>query len=79
LGPANLGWDKPKDYDTELRCNGSGHILLIIRAGIYILENLNLEALVSSGQKESIFFASPLQIKGGTGSQVRPLALIPNS
>ena len=79
VGADNFGWDEPTEYDRELECNGPGHVLLLVRAGIYIFENLNLEPLVSSGHKEFIFFASPLKIKGGTGSPVRPLALIPNS
>lgn len=78
VGADNFGWDEPTEYDRELDCNGPGHVLLLVRAGIYIFENLNLEHLVSSGHKEFIFFASPLKIKGGTGSPVRPLALIPN-
>ncbi len=79
VGADNFGWDEPTDFDEELNCNGPGHVLLIVRAGIYIFENLNLQALVSSGHKEFIFFASPLKIKGGTGSPVRPLALVANS
>ncbi len=79
VGADNFGWDEPTEYDRELDCNGPGHVLLIVRAGIYIFENLNLEPLVSSGHKEFIFFASPLKIKGGTGSPVRPVALIANS
>ena len=77
VGADNFGWDEPTEFDQELGCNGPGHVILIVQAGIYIFENLNLQPLVSSGRKEFIFFASPLKIKGGTGSPVRPLALLP--
>ena len=77
VGADNFGWDEPTEFDDELKCNGPGHVILLVHSGIYIFENLNLGPLVSSGHKEFIFFASPLKIKGGTGSPVRPLALIP--
>ena len=50
-------------------------MLLIVRAGIYIIESLNLEALSSDGVREFVFVCLPLKFRGGTGSPVRPLAL----
>ena len=52
-----------------------GHVLLIVRAGVYILESLNLEALAADGVREFAFVCLPLKLRGGTGSPVRPLAL----
>jgi kynurenine formamidase len=52
-----------------------GHTLLIVRAGVYILESLNLEALARDGVREFAFVCLPLKLRGGTGSPVRPLAL----
>jgi kynurenine formamidase len=53
-----------------------GHALLIVRAGIYIIESLNLEALAADGVREFVFVCLPLKFRGGTGSPVRPLALV---
>jgi kynurenine formamidase len=75
VGADNLAWDVPGAHDPEL---GSlpGHTLLIVRAGVYILESLNLEALARDGVREFAFVCLPLKLKGGTGSPVRPLALV---
>lgn len=53
------------------------HVHLLVESGIHIIECLNLEELSSSGATEFLFIASPLKIRGGTGSPIRPLALIP--
>jgi kynurenine formamidase len=46
-----------------------------VESGIHIIECLNLEQLAADGVYEFIFIASPLKIRGGTGSPIRPLAL----
>jgi kynurenine formamidase len=51
------------------------HTLLLIEAGIYILESLDLEALAESGVHEFLFVALPLAIRGATGSMVDPVAV----
>ena len=53
-----------------------GHLLLLVRAGIYILEGLNLEALARDRVREFAFVCLPLKLRGGTGSPVRPIALV---
>lgn len=53
-----------------------GHRVLLVESGIPIIEVLDLTALASSGTAEFLFVASPLKIKGGTGSPVRPIAVI---
>jgi kynurenine formamidase len=75
VGADNIAWEPPGLVDPEL---GSlpGHLLLLVRAGIYILEALDLEALARDGVREFAFVCLPLKLRGGTGSPVRPLALV---
>jgi kynurenine formamidase len=74
VGADNMAWDLPTAVDPEL---GSlpGHTLLIVRAGIHIVEMLNLEELARDGVREFAFVCLPLKLRGGTGSPVRPIAL----
>lgn len=61
---------------------GAGHALLpahrvlLVEHGIHIFETLDLEGLAAAGAREFTFIASPLKIVGGTGSPVRPLAVL---
>lgn len=41
-----------------------------------IIEMLNLEELAADRIYEFLFVAAPLKIRGGTGSPIRPLALV---
>jgi kynurenine formamidase len=75
VGADNLAWDVPGARDPELGTL-PGHTLLIVRAGIYILESLHLEALARDGVREFAFVCLPLKLRGATGSPVRPLALV---
>ena len=52
------------------------HRLLLVERGIYIMEHLNLEEASALGITEFLFVAAPLRIVGGTGSPIRPLAVI---
>lgn len=54
----------------------SVHVHLLVQTGIHILECLNLEELAESGATEFVFVAAPLKIRGGTGSPIRPVALL---
>ena len=49
--------------------------LLLVRAGIPIIENLNLEELAAANVREFVFVCLPLKMRGATGSPVRPIAL----
>ncbi len=51
------------------------HIILLVENGIHILEVLNLDDLAAEGVHEFLFMVSPLKIKGGTASPVRPVAV----
>jgi kynurenine formamidase len=61
---------------------GQGHALLpvhrhlLFEMGIYIIEALDLEELSTAGIAEFTFILSPLKVLGGTGSPVRPLAVV---
>jgi kynurenine formamidase len=52
----------------------SVHMHLLVESGIHIIEVLNLEELARDGVYEFIFVAAPMNIRGGTGAPVRPLA-----
>lgn len=78
VGADNLAWDLPGHLDPELGCTLPGHVHLICRGGIYIVENLTLEELAADHVHEFTFVCLPLKIRGATGSPVRPVALNPD-
>lgn len=53
------------------------HRVLLVENGIHIIEVMNLEGLAGAGVYEFLFVLAPLHIVGGTGSPVRPLAVVP--
>ena len=52
------------------------HTLLLIEAGVYIIESLDLETLAAEGIREFLFVALPLAIRGATGSMIDPVAVV---
>ncbi|WP_019544734.1 cyclase family protein [Streptomyces sulphureus] len=52
------------------------HRLLLVDHGVYIMEHLALEDLAATGQHAFVFVVAPLRIVGGTGSPVRPVAVV---
>jgi kynurenine formamidase len=52
------------------------HVHLLVESGIHIIECLNLELLAQDRVYEFAFVASPLKIRGATGSPIRPFALV---
>ena len=74
VGADNIAWD----VAGEAPGIGTlpGHVLLLVRAGIYILEYVFLEELAADGVREFAFVCLPLKLRGGTGSPVRPIALV---
>ncbi len=52
------------------------HRILLVDAGIHIIEHMNLEDAAVNNLTEFMFVLAPLKILGGTGSPVRPLAVI---
>lgn len=51
------------------------HQIMGTRAGIYNLENMNLEQLAQDGAHEFLFILAPLPLKGASGSPAAPLAV----
>lgn len=76
VGADNLAWDLPGYRDPELGCTLAGHVVLIVRSGIYILENLMLEGLATDGVREFTFLCLPPKLGGGTGAPARPVAIV---
>ncbi|MGA2594298.1 MAG: cyclase family protein [Bryobacteraceae bacterium] len=52
------------------------HVHLLVENGIHIIECLNLEQLAAERRYTFLFVAVPLKIRGGTGSPIRPLAIV---
>ncbi|MBO0801583.1 MAG: cyclase family protein [Nocardiopsaceae bacterium] len=52
------------------------HRILLVEHGIYIMEHMNLEDAAARGLTEFAFIAAPLRIVGGTGSPIRPFAVV---
>jgi kynurenine formamidase len=76
VGADNPAWDVPGMKDPDLGCMLPGHLILLARRGIYIIENLNLDELATAGYHRFDFVCTPLKLVGATGSPVRPLAII---
>jgi kynurenine formamidase len=51
-------------------------VILLVRHGIYIVENLFLEELARDQCYEFTFICLPLKLKGATGSPIRPVAVV---
>lgn len=77
VGADNVAWDEVGVVDPELHVSLPGHLILLVRHGIYIIENLNLEELARDRCYEFNFICLPLKMRGATGSPVRPIALAP--
>lgn len=75
VGADNVAWDEVGTVDPELQVSLPGHLILLVRHGIYIIENLNLEELARDKCYECTFICLPLKMRGATGSPVRPIAL----
>ncbi|MDH6707203.1 kynurenine formamidase [Kitasatospora sp. MAA19] len=52
------------------------HRIMLVDAGIHIVENMRFDGLAGRAAVEFGFVLAPLRIVGGTGSPVRPLALL---
>jgi kynurenine formamidase len=51
------------------------HVILLVKNGIHIIEAMNLDPLAEDMVYEFMFIASPLKIRGGSASPVRPIAV----
>jgi len=79
VGIDNVVWDIPGDFDPTVCSTLPGHVILLVRSGIYIIENVYLEALAADGVREFLFVCLPLKFQGGTGSPVRPISVVPET
>ena len=52
------------------------HRVLLVESGIHIIEVMNLTALATADVAKFLFVAVPLKIVGGTGSPLRPIAIV---
>jgi kynurenine formamidase len=75
VGADNMAWDVPGERDPDTGATLFGHVYLLPKKGIYILENLNLEQLAAERCYTFAFVGIPLKLQGATGSPLRPLAL----
>ena len=76
VGADNMAWDNMEERDPETKMTLFGHAHLLVKHGIHIIENLNLEALAAAGHHEFAFVGIPLKFRGATGSPIRPIALV---
>ena len=60
---------------TETGIPAPVHRYLIRDCGMYLMELFNLDELASENVREFLFVAAPLQIVGGLGSPLNPLAI----
>ena len=68
-GSDTVGFERLPDPNMPV------HVHLLVEKGIHIIECLNLEQLAAEGLYNFLFVATPLKIRGGTGSPIRPLAV----
>jgi kynurenine formamidase len=76
VGADNMAWDEMGLVDPHLNVTLPGHVILLVRSGIYIIENLFLEDLARDQRYEFTFICLPLKLRGATGSPVRPIAIM---
>jgi kynurenine formamidase len=70
-GSDTIAFEKVPDPEMPV------HVHLLVESGIHIIECLNMEQLAADRVYEFVFVAVPLKIRGGTGSPIRPVALVP--
>ena len=76
VGADNVAWDEVGVVDPDFKVTLPGHAILLVRYGIYIIENLFLEELARDQCYEFTFVCLPLKLQGATGSPVRPVAIV---
>ena len=76
VGVDNVALDVLGNIDETTRSSLPCHLILIVRNGIHIIENLALEELSEFRDRVFTFVCLPLKVIGGTGCPVRPVALV---
>lgn len=77
VGADNMAWDVIGLYDEDYGCELPGHLILLARRGVFIIENMDLEEIAAAGHWRFELICLPLKFVGATGSPVRPIAVIP--
>jgi len=73
-GATLMGSDTP-GFECLPTPGVSVHAILLVDAGIHIIENLNLEEIAKKRASRVLFVALPLRLTGATGSPIRPVAI----
>ncbi len=76
VGADNMAWDVIGLKDDGLGCTLPGHIIFLVRNGVFIIENLKLGGLAAGRHFNFNFVCAPLKFVGATGSPVRPIAIL---
>jgi kynurenine formamidase len=79
VGADHTAWDTVGEVDPDLQVTFPGHLILLVRHGIHIMENLFLEELARDQIYEFLFVSLPLKMRGVTGSPIRPIAVVAES
>lgn len=74
VGADTLSFERMPSPDTENPF--PVHVYLLHEHGIHIMEWVNCEGLAADGISEFLFVGLPLTIRGGTGSPLRPIAVV---
>lgn len=76
-GIAILGTDtsatEPFPFPDE---DNTVHRALLVERGVFLVEILRLDELAAAGVHEFLFVCLPLKFRGGTGSWIRPVAVV---
>jgi kynurenine formamidase len=73
-GTTLMGSDTP-GFECLPTPGVSVHAILLVDAGIHIIENLNLEEMARKRLPCVLYVALPLRLSGATGSPIRPVAI----
>ncbi len=73
-GATLVGSDTP-GYECLPTPGRSVHAMMLVDAGIHIIENLNLEEIAHCGKWSILLIALPLRLVGSTGSPIRPVGI----
>jgi kynurenine formamidase len=68
--------DAPTYLDPMTGDSHPAHLGLLVKRGIYIVENMYLEELSKSGNSQFLFVALPIKVVGATAAPVRPIAVV---
>src|SRR5947209_11347249 len=77
VGADNIAWDLDSPaIDPLTQTSLPGHVILLVRHRIHIIENLYLEDLARDRVYDFTFICVPPKLKGATGAPVRPIAVV---